>query len=112
MEDYKKQQLANLIVECIKQDFQIKYISKNLIGTISVYQGEEGSWIISIPAQMYDLNLYKKKGVIVYNGKGSYASIVDETGGFSRKHKNYIDRSISRAIDIWMKENKIIGKVE
>ena len=111
MEDYKKEQLANLIVECIKQDFEVKFLSQNLINTINVYQKEDETFVIEIPAVMYDLKVFKKKGVVIHNNYGSYASRIDSTGGFSGQHKDYINRSISKAIDLWMKENNFNGKV-
>lgn len=105
-----KQRLAELIVEKIRANFQDKFISQNLINTINVYQTDNG-WAIDIPAECYDISLYNKKGVIVKTGKGSYAQSVDKKGGFSGTHKNYVEKAIDEAIDIWKNEQGIKGKV-
>lgn len=107
----RKEQLARLIVEQIKEEFKIKHLSLNLVNTIKVYSGVEGSWFVEIPAEMYDFKIFRKSGAVVPIGKGSYASKIDNTGGFSGTHKDYIDRCINKAIQIWLKQNNINGKV-
>lgn len=103
--------LVKLILEELRKEFETVRLSGNLINTIKVYK-EDGKWIIDIPAQMYDINRYKKSGVVVYNNRGSYASEVDKSGGFSGKHVDYVDRCIANAIQLWMTQNNIKGKVK
>ena len=105
-----KKRLAELIVERIKANFQNKFISQNLINTISIYETENG-WAVDIPAECYDITEFNKKGVVVYNGKGSYAQAVNKSGGFSKSHKNYVEKAINEAIAIWKNEQGIKGKV-
>lgn len=110
MENDFKERLANLIVENLKEEFSEKHISLNLVNTIQVYKTEKG-WAVEIPAEMYDINLYNKMGVINYTGKGSYADYVDKYGGFSKTHKNYIENCINKAIRQVLKEFDLNGKV-
>lgn len=102
--------LATLIVEEIKKEFESIHLSMNLVNSIKIYDND-GKLTIEIPAQMYDIKKYKSSGVIIYNRKGSYASEVDKSGGFSGKHTDYVNKCINVAINRWMKEEKINGKV-
>lgn len=97
------QNLANKIVEKIKEDFEVYHISKNLINTIKITQTSRGI-DIDIPAEIYDLQRWYKDRVIVYNGQGSYAQEVDEQGGFSGTHTNYVEDAIKSAIKEWISE--------
>ncbi|WP_281512134.1 hypothetical protein [Mammaliicoccus vitulinus] len=106
-----KKDLANRIAEKIKHEFSIIHFSGNLADTINIYETQEG-WAIEIPAEMYDIDLYAKTGRIQYLNNGlSYANDVNTSGGFSQKHKNYINRCINKAIEEWLAINKIIGRV-
>ena len=107
-----KKELALIIIELIKQEFKIKHLSMNLVNTLKVYRTESDSWVVEIPAEMYDISKFKKDGSIIYTKKGSYASKVNDTGGFSGTHNNYIDRCINKALQIWMSKNGIIGRVD
>lgn len=111
MEKDKNEELARLIVEEIKMQFKITHFTYNLANTLKIYKNEKGNWCVEIPAEMYNFDIYRKKGIIVKWGDGSYASKIDETGGFSGKHKNYIDKCINRAIILWMNMNNIEGRV-
>lgn len=97
------QNLANKIVGKIKEDFEVYHISKNLIDTIKITQTSKGI-DIDIPAEIYDLKRWFKDRVIVYTGKGSYAQEVDEQGGFSGVHTNYVEDAIKSAIKEWILE--------
>lgn len=98
-----KQRLARTIADKVRDDFLETHLSGNLMRTVSTYHGGGGDFIVSIPALRYDLELYRKKGVIVTTpGKGSYASEVDMSGGFSKKHKNYAERAVFSGIEAWM----------
>ncbi len=100
------QNLANKIVEKIKEDFEVYHISKNLINTIKITQTSRGI-DIDIPAEIYDLQRWYKDRVIVYNGNGSYAQEVDERGGFSGTHTNYVEDAIKSAIKEWISEKNL-----
>ncbi len=110
------QKLADIIVLKIKEEFQVKHLSKNLINTIKITN--EGNQIqIEIPAQTYNMLLYQTKGVIVHTSHGSYASKLDLEGSSfmiyrtdsrkksfrvnPRNHIGYIDRAINSAISEW-----------
>ena len=104
--------LASYIVSELEKEFDRYYLSKNLINTIDVkFQDYGKKVIIDIPAQIYDVALYKKSGVILYKG-GSYAQKINETGGYSGKHKGYVEKCISNAIKKFLKEYKINGKIK
>ena len=101
--------LANLIVKFIQEDFRTVHFSGNLYKTIVVRQ-EDDKIVVEIPAQKYDIERYIKDKTIVYTS-GSYAEEVNQTGGFTGKHKDYIDKSVDAAISYWLKQNNINGKV-
>jgi hypothetical protein len=105
-------ELAKFIADEIRADFEIVFLSGNLRDTIYLEKLSNGFKIV-VDAERYDIAQYTDKKVIVYTGEGSYASEVDETGGFSyqRVHKNYISRAIQSGIDKWMKKNGFEGKV-
>ena len=103
--------LALFIMEEIREEFKMKHFSYNLANTIKIYKNDSGYWCVEIPAQMYDFNIYKKSGAIVPWGNGSYASKIDETGGFSKTHKNYVDRCINKGIQKWLQNNQLNGRV-
>lgn len=114
---YDLDRLAWMIRDNIKKDFEKKHLSKNLVNTIkvSIFEGEVK---IHIPAQTYNMLLYQTKGVVVHNGKGSYANKLNETGSeffvynegtrkgsFKLKphnHIGYIDKAINDALNTWV----------
>lgn len=102
--------LANYIIQEIKEEFSIIHFSGNLKDTILLEETEDGYDVV-ITAQLYDVEYFEQHGVIVYDREGSYASEVDKKGGFSRKHRGYINRCINTAIDKWMADNQYEGKV-
>lgn len=102
--------LAYKIAEELQNEFAEIHLSGNLLNSIVVKSTENGA-VVEIPAQMYDLDLYFETGQIVHNqGDVSYASLVNTTGGFSRKHTNYVERCIKRAINRWKIENSLYIK--
>lgn len=105
-----KRLLADLIVEYIKKDFAYIHFSGNLSATIQIEEDASGLRVI-VPAEKFDIGMYKAKGEIVYTHNGSYADSVDREGGWSGRHKNYIEKSIKAAIYRWLLERKIEGKV-
>lgn len=110
MEQILLQKLAEKIKEKIRNDFKEVHLSQNLMNTISISSTPTG-FLIDIPAEIYDLAKYYKEGVIVYTGAGSYAEDVDINGGFSGKHKDYIERAILESVSEWIAENELRSKV-
>ena len=110
MEQILLQKLAEKIKEKIRNDFKEVHLSQNLMNTISVSSTPTG-FLIDIPAEIYDLAKYYKEGVIIYTGTGSYAEDVDINGGFSGKHKDYIERAILESVREWIAENELRSKV-
>lgn len=109
--------LAQIIIKNIKEEFAIKHLSGNLENTITVE--DYGNEIkINIPAQTYNMLLYQQKGVVVHTSHGSYASRLDEEGssfmvypngskaGSHRispgNHKGFLDKTIDQSIQEWM----------
>lgn len=110
MNDLLMYKLALKIEEKIKKDFATIHLSMNLVNTIKVEKNDSG-YIVDIPAQVYDLTKWYAEKVIVYKGTGSYAQEVDMQGGFSKKHKDYIERAINESIIEWIKENNLKASV-
>lgn len=102
--------LKDIILKHLEAEFSVRHLSGNLINTIVVTPTENG-YEISIPAQIYDIRLYKREGVIVYKNMGSYASKIDYTGGFSGAHVGYVERIINNALQEWIAVNDIKGKI-
>lgn len=103
------QDLAELIKEHIISGFEDKHLSRNLMNTIQVRKTDNG-FEVDIPAEMYDLKKWNKEKVVVYTGQGSYAQRVDVTGGFSRKHKAYVEYAIEESITKWIQKNNLTMK--
>lgn len=101
-----KTALAVLIIKNIEINFMKKHITKNLVNTIKINQKKNGDLEIDIPAKIYDLSLWNSKKTVVYTGQGSYANLVNTTGGFSRTHKDYIEIAIDKAISEWIQQIK------
>lgn len=106
---------ANLLVEYIKEDFEDKHLSKNLINTIQIEKTNDGMAVI-IPAEKYNMPLFLREGVVVSSGTGSYASSLNETGSIIRlpgsgpgrprekkigHHIGYVEKAINKALETW-----------
>lgn len=89
--------LTEEIYEKIEREFELVHLSGNLVNTMRGSM-ESGHGKLEIPADTYDISLYRKEGIIAYNGVGSYASEVSHTGGFSGVHVGYDERAIDKAI--------------
>lgn len=116
--------LAEIIVNNLKKEFEIKHLSGNLINTIKI-ENMIDEIRIHIPAKTYNMLLYKQKGVVVHTSHGSYASKLDKEGssfmvypngtraGSHREtpgnHKGYIDKVINKSILEW---ERTITKLE
>ena len=109
MEQILLQKLAEKIKQKIINDFKEVHLSQNLMNTLSVSSTPTG-FLVDIPAEIYDLAKYYKEGVIIYTGAGSYAEDVDINGGFSGKHKDYIERAILESVSEWLAENELRSK--
>lgn len=92
--------LLVFIKEEIEKNFKYTHLSENLINTMEIKLTETGFELI-IPASMYDLDKFINSGVVVYTGEGSYAEAVNISGGFSGKHKGYVEAAIDAAITRW-----------
>ena len=103
------QELARIIVNNIKKEFELKHLSKNLVNTIKVTE-IDGEVKIHIPAQTYDMLLYREKGVIKHTNKGSYANQLNETGSvlylgkytiYPHNHIGFVEKAINDALQTW-----------
>lgn len=87
---------TNLLAQC-------PYLSGNMLNNIKVSQIDNDSARITIGARFYDLNKFKKDGVIVFNhmhyGKNgsitNYANWVNEIGAFAlhNKSEHWVNRA-------------------
>lgn len=108
--------LAEIVVKNIKAEFEIKHLSRNLVNTMRIENlGNEIK--IYIPAQTYNMLLFRQKGVVVHTSHGSYASKLDQEGssfmiypGDTRKgsfrtkpgnHKGFVEKVIQESIREW-----------
>lgn len=115
---YKElEELAQIIVKKIQADFEDKHLSGNLARTI-VVNGSKDKIEIVIPAKAYNMLLYQTKGVVVYNGHGSYASKLDKEGSefyiypfgtrkgskkiAPRNHIYFVNRAINEGLNEWL----------
>lgn len=119
-----KKRLADLISDAIKTDFEYVHLSGNLMDSIEIHTDlytytdqktgklvKQERVVVDIPAPTYNKAIFFKTGALVYNGKGSYASTVNRTGGFSKQHKNYVERAIQTAVSVWLREYNLKGKI-
>lgn len=110
--DEMVEKLALYLVDALQEDFRQVYLSGNLRDTIYVKKRSGGSVQICIPAESYDLQRYRCERVMVPRPDlGSYAEMVNKTGGLSRKHVGYVERAMSTAISRWLKYYKISAEV-
>ena len=120
MTDARKEEilsgLCNIILRNLQEEFREKKLSGNLINTVKV-EISSGEIKINIPAKTYDMLLYQAKGVVVHDGRGSYASKLDTTGSEfyvyptmqkrgsflikPHNHVGYIERIINKSIKEW-----------
>lgn len=109
-EDISIQDLADLIVENIADNFKYAHKSYNLVKTITVNKTENGI-VIDVPADRYDRKKWEKDKVVVYlNNNKSYASLLDHSKS-NPNHVNYVEDSINNAIATWLTNNKQEAKV-
>ncbi len=99
-------ELATIFLKNIQEEFALKHLSGNLVGSLQLV-AEKDSVKIIIPAQTYDMYAYVKQGIIIPNSSGSYASELDINGSkiFGHQisnHKGYIDKIINQSIEEWV----------
>lgn len=102
-----------------RRDFDTIYLSGNLRRTTTIDKFYD-TYTIDIPARVYNIKKFKKQGIIIYKDEGltnttikkkgviksgSYADEVNTySGGFSGKHKNFVENAIKIANDILTKK--------
>ena len=109
------EKLAEIIAEKLKIEFQDKHLSGNLANTIQLVKVGKDIIQVQIPAETYKMYQWFAKRVVIHDGKGSYASELDENGSafmvytkkkrFLKKpgnHKGYVDKVIDEAVAEWM----------
>ena len=110
--DAMLEKLASLIKDALQEGFREYYLTGRLRDTISVSKGGDGSVIVHIPADAYDLNLYRATHVIVNRPDlGSYAQLVNITGGLSHRHIGYVEHALDVAILTWIRYYKLDAEV-
>lgn len=100
--------VSNFIFQELKKDFVNIHLSMNLYNSIKILKAGN-KYIIDIDANAYNINKFIKDGVIEYTNKGSYAQKVDVEGGFSRLHKNYIERAIYNGVTRFIEYKHLKG---
>ena len=124
------QELAEILVQKIEEEFENKHLSRNLMNTIQIIAEPEKINVV-IPAQTYNMLKFQQQGVVIHNGRGSYASKLDKTGSeffiypkgtrkgsFKIKphnHIGYVDKVIEAAISEWIAKSqkyKLTNKTE
>lgn len=108
--------LSDIIYKKLREEFEIKHLSGNLLHTIKISKTSD-EIKIEIPAKTYNMLLYQTKGVVVHTNHGSYASKLDKEGSSfytynkgtragairidPKNHKGYVDKVINGAIQEW-----------
>ena len=111
------ERFANIIIQKIKDEFQVKHLSGNLVNTLEVVIAD-GNVQVVIPAKTYNMLKYFTQGVVVHTSHGSYASKLDTTGsefyvypkgtikGKKRvaphNHVGFVDKVIQEATQEWL----------
>ncbi len=110
--DGMAEKLASLIRDAVRADFEAIHLTGKLRDTVTVEKSPDGGVVVKIPAEAYDLGKLLRSGVIVPRPDlGSYAELVNKTGGLSRMHKGYVERAIDRALVAWLKYYGIKAEV-
>lgn len=115
---------AYILKSKIQEEFEDKHLSGNLASTVRVVIAGDNKVHIEIPAESYKIYQYLMHGAIIPDGRGSYASELDEKGSAfyvydraggrkfvePRNHIGYLNRAVDAAISDWMA--KMTGKFE
>lgn len=92
------------------KEFKLVHFTGNILKHISVVEKEDRVLVVIDP-QIYDLGIYFKTRAIVNKSEGSYASLINATGGRSKKHFNYVDKCIKQGVQKWIKANHLETKI-
>ena len=105
MADHLVEQIAYLVKEML--DINCPVMSGNMQDTIEVKSVEHDKAKIVINAPTFDVGLWQSTGQIRYTHNGSYATSVNEFGGFhsNNKSKHWVNRAIYNACMIIANEN-------
>lgn len=103
-------ELAKCIEEAFREEFRNVHLSKNLVNTMKIEVTDTGV-VIDIPAMKYNMKKFRETGVIKYYYRGSYAEQINNTGGLSGKHKDYIEECINKGIQKWLAQKGVEGRV-
>ena len=106
-----KIELANCIVDAIKDEFKHAHLSGNLVKTIKISVKNRG-WgktdvFIEIPARKYNVKHFKETGVIKYYNRGSYANIINDFG----EHRGWVERCIKKGMSKWLAQEGRQGRI-
>lgn len=97
--EYAKEYLVLWEYEDVHLSYQLAETSE------IVNNGDTVSLLITAPT--YNVEKFRKEGVIVHDNIGSYANANDIDGGFSGEHIGYLERTIKFALRRWMKDKGI-----
>lgn len=120
------EEITWIILDKIKEEFETKHMSGNLVNTIEIKNTQDSISIV-IPARTYNMLMFQTKGVVIHTSHGSYASKLDKEGsqfyvypngtrkGSKRvkpgNHKGFIDKVVDEAVNEWMaKQGKYDSK--
>ena len=110
MANLTQEDLIKLAVDAreylVNEEYNTVHLSYQLAMTSKVLIVDDGTSLM-IDAPTYDVGQFRAKKILIHDNKGSYASANDTEGGFSGKHKGYIQRAIQYAIDKMLKEKGI-----
>lgn len=99
-------ELANCIVDAIKEEFKMSHLSGNLVNTMKIIV-RGADILIDIPAMKYNMKEYKRTGIIKYYYRGSYANIINDFGD----HKGWVDRCLKEGISKWLAQQGQNGRI-
>lgn len=122
--DPRAKRLADIIEAIIRDGFEEKHLSGNLMDTMSASETADGAEV-RIPAPIYNMYKYQMSGAIIPTG-GSYAEQLNEEGSAffiykrsggrfwiePRNHVNFADEAIEMGIEQWLAEMGYDAEVE
>lgn len=108
---YKAKRFKEGFLRYLRKDFEEHHLSYNLVRTMEIVDNGDYEQIIKIPAREYNMPLYMRKGIFMYDGNKSYATELNEEGSkiefvetrsqnrlkkrtkYIGNHKGYIEKS-------------------
>ena len=82
---------------------------QNMISGLGLYGLDpvNGEARVLITAPSYDIERFKKEGIIVHDGKRDYAYFVNEYGGFgaNKSSKHWVNKVINECCEIFAKSH-------